>query len=378
MKICLISGSYPNTRCGVGDQVRCLAEKLDIAGESVSVITSCQAEVKASAHIKVYPEIDHWQAPGIKTIVRLLDRIQPEVVNLHYPSAGFEKGLAPNLLFAWLHWRRPQWRRVLTLHEYGTYTTKGRLRLWPAIRFAQRVICTNQWDQSQVQQNHAARTAGIQVIPLGSNVGSLEENPAAGERSFVLPDQQKTWLLHFGTVMPNKGWEIMLPALRRLKNEQQNIGLVVVGALEPQRYAYHKKVHDMIQSLGLSEDIHFTGYLATDHIADVFAKFSLAVQPYTEGVQLNRSSLIALLAYGKAVISTDSMLLLEQLTHGKHFWGVLPNDDKALAEGIKLVLKDPVLIQRLQAGALSAAQYFSWKRIVSLYRGVYQQLLGRV
>jgi glycosyltransferase involved in cell wall biosynthesis len=374
MKICLISGSYPNTHCGVGDQVSCLAEKLAAEGETVSVITSVKQEITSAHNVTVYPVVPDWSARQLPALVRCLDQIHPHIINLHYPSLGYEKGLAPNLLFAWLAWKRPQWKRVLTVHEYETYTMKGRLRLFPAIRFAHRVVCTNKQDQKLVWQMHAPDTSQVQVIPLGSNVGSAEECSKKEVPQYPLPVQKKEWLLHFGTVMPNKGWETLLPALHRLKKENLDIGLLVAGVLEPERYTFHQYVQRTIEQLDLQQEIHFTGYLSIEQIPAVFALCTIAVQPYTDGVRLNRSSLIALLAFGKAVISSDAIMEIEQLIHGKHFWAVLPNDDKDLAEGIKKVMSDPDLLQRLQKGALQTAKYFSWKRIVSLYRGMYKQL----
>jgi len=377
MKICLLSGSYPPIHCGVGDQVQCLAEGLAAAGETVAVVTSAGGLLPVSNRITIHPVISNWRAGSMRALLRIMDRINPDIIHLHYPSLGFGHGLAPNLFFPLLRCLRPQWKCLVTLHEYFTYTLRGRWRLWPVIRSAQRIVCTNQLDQKYVLKDHAAGRARIQVIPLGSSVGSLQQNDQNQLKPFPLPAPDKNWLLHFGTVMPNKGWEVMIPALQQLIREGRKIGLLVAGELDPASYVYHRKIRSMIQDAGLTDTIYFTGYLSKEQIAEVFTTCSIAVQPYTDGAQLNRSSFIALLAYGRAIITTDPLYLLEHLRHGRQFWGVIPHDPKALAEGIKLLLDDQDLVKRLQTGAAAAADYFAWPRIIKLYYGLYRQLLAQ-
>lgn len=376
MRICLVSGSYPPVRCGVGDQVAQLAARLAAAGEEVHVLTSAGAAVEESgSNPSIHARVSTWRLHGLHALLRHIARINPHIVHVHYPSLGYAKGLAPNALFIWRQAARAPWRSVVTLHEYAMFGRKGRLRLWPMVRFAHRVICTNQRDGGQVIKDHAQAEGRLQIIPLGSNVGSLAEATKSQSPAFTLPRQDLNWLVHFGTIMPNKGWEVMIPALQRLVRGGLPFGLLVVGELQPERYAYHRRVAEMIGRGGLHERIYFTGYLNQEEIAGILLSHRVVVQPYTDGARLNHSSFIAALAYGRAILTTDPLYLLEQVQHGRHFWGIIPHDDRALAEGMKRLAQNDGLVDKLQQGAREAAAYFAWPRIINLYRGAYQQLM---
>ncbi len=373
MKVCLVSGSYPPVQCGVGDQTERLAEGLAQADESVTVLTTRSVPASSPGRVTVIPDLPDWSCTRLPALIKRIRRMNPDIIHLQYPSLGFERGLAPNLLFPALRLQRLPAKRVLTLHEYASLTWKGRWRLWLTLRWAHRIICTNRRDQEVLAADFPGCQGKLQVIPLGSTVGSREE--AAGNESAesLLPKENKTWLLHFGSVMPNKGWEVLVPALRQLRDEGRSVGLLAVSDLQPARYAYHRRVSDLIQASGLSSHIQFTGYLPTDQVSRKMQACCLAVQPYTDGARLNHSTFVAVLAHGLAVVTTDPLHLLEEVKHGRQFWGVIPRDPKALADGIKHLLDHPDLVEKLRKGAAQAADYFSWDRIIRLTRCVYQQ-----
>jgi glycosyltransferase involved in cell wall biosynthesis len=241
---------------------------------------------------------------------------------------------------------------------------------------SQRIICTNQHDRANVKSFHPSCDERLEVIPLASSMGSLATESMVAAEKYSLPDARKIWLLNFGTIMPNKGWETLLAALRILKDEDRKIGLLVAGELQPGKYAYHKIIQNKIRELKLEACIHFTGYFPAEQAPSILTACPIAVQPYNAGLSLRRSSFIALLAYGRAIVTTDPMYLLENVRHGHSFWGVIPNDPQALAEGIRHVLDHPEVMQRLMAGARQAAPYFSWQRVINLHQSLYQQVIN--
>ncbi|MEW6516875.1 MAG: glycosyltransferase family 4 protein [candidate division FCPU426 bacterium] len=369
MRVCLISASYPPVRCGVGDQVYLQAERLSAAGESVQVLTSASVAAPPAAQVELLPLQLDWNAARTLELAAHVRRLAPEVVHLHYPALGYGLGLAPNLLFPALELTGFRGRRVATLHEYRQFTWKGKARLWPTLRFAHRLICTNRLDQKALENDFPSCREKIQIIPLG--------NPLEAETPEAATGPAATDLVHFGTIMPNKGWEDLLLALARLKGQGRPQRLLAVTALEPEAYAYHRIVKQRIQALGLEAEVVFTGYLPAAEAGAALRSGRIAVQPYSEGARLNRSSLVAVLAHGLAVISTDPPLALEELTANRHFWAVRPRDPVDLAQGILHLLDHPELTASLRREALEVSRaYFSWERIISLTRGMYRQILA--
>lgn len=359
MRVCLVCGSWPPVRCGVGDYAHCLARALaGRAGGQVEVV--------------VLPPQRSWRGWAAGGAARRILGLRPDIVHLQYPSAGYGRGLAPNLLFGWLRLLGSAARCVLTVHEYQQYTLLGKLRLWPALALAQAVICTNHADRRAVRAFQPRVRNRLRVIPLGSSVG----HDLQARSGLKTGRGRRFWLAHFGTVMPNKGWEILLPALSLLAAEKVPVGLKVAGSLDPGRYAYHAQVAQEIKSRGLEGRVVFSGYLPPPDVGRVLREScGLAVQPYTRGASLNRSSLVAVLAHGLAVMTTRPGRPLEHLRHGQEYWCVEPTP-AALAQGIKDLLSAPSLVARLQAGARRAARRFAWSKIAGATLKVYNNRRG--
>ncbi len=377
MKICLVTGSFPEMRCGVGDYTRCLANELIKAGHQVTVLTSNRKEVLKLGELEVRPEIRSWRSFNLWQLLREIDRINPQIVHLQYPSLGYGRGLAPNLLLPVLRLLRPRVKCIITLHEYAIFSWLGKLRLWLTLAMAHGIVCTNHHDRRSLRKMQSRALRRVRIIPLGSSVGSIFENAGVkGHNNLIFEtmpelDRNKTWLVHFGTVMPNKGWEIIIPAYSQLKQEGRLVGMLVAGELDDRQYAYHSRVKAMIREAGLNEHIRFTGFLSAEAAGRVIGSCRIAVLPFYGGARLNRSSMVAMLSWGLAVLTTTPARPLEKLWPGRHFWTVEPGSPHALAQGIKILLDDPALVKRLQTGAREAAERFSWNRIVRQTQELY-------
>jgi glycosyltransferase involved in cell wall biosynthesis len=377
MKICLVTGSFPEMRCGVGDYTRCLANELTKAGHQVTVLTSDRKEVRKMGDSDLRPKIRSWRSFNLWQLLREIDRINPRIVHLQYPSLGYGRGLAPNLLLPVLRWFRPRIKCIITLHEYAIFSWLGKLRLWLTLAMAHGIVCTNHHDRRSLRKMQSRALRRVRIIPLGSSVGSIFENAGVkGHNNLIFEtmpelDRNKTWLVHFGTVMPNKGWEIIIQAYSQLKQEGRLVGMLVAGELDDRQYAYHSRVKAMIREAGLNEHIRFTGFLSAESAGRVISSCCIAVLPFYGGARLNRSSMVAMLSWGLAVLTTTPARPLEKLWPGRHFWTVEPGSPHALAQGIKILLDDPVLVDRLQTGAREAASRFSWSRIVRQTQELY-------
>ncbi len=366
--VCLISGAYPPTHCGVGDYTACLAQALQRQGVKVSVITSgTSMSPEVISGVTVYRSVASWGWSGLQACERLLRQCAPDTVHLQYPGLGFERGATPTFLLSYLAWRMPSCRRGITLHEYAMFTWRGKARLWPALTDAHAVVCTNHADRRALRR-FARHVQPVRVIPLGSAINPDDVPPDV----FPAPTPgEQTWV-HFGSVMPNKGWDVLLRAWALWQTLRPANILDVFAELDPDKYATHREVESLRHTLGLASRVVFRGYLPAAEIhAALRVSSGLAVLPFTEGARLNRSSLVALLNAGLAVVSTGPSAPLEGLRHGETVWYVAPGDPKALLAGLAQVAQDAELAQRLQAGARRVAGRFAWTRIAGQHVKLY-------
>ncbi len=364
MNICLISGSFPPARCGVGDYTARLASALAQEKHQVVVITSAGRPTADFTAMTVRPVVKHWGLAGMRSLFAVLQPLHPDVVHVQYPSTGYGRALGINMLFILLKLMLPHVQRVITLHEYEVFSWKGRLRLWLTVKTAHKVICTNHHDATLLKKRMPRLK--LQVIPIGSNVGEKNQAqqplPANGE---VMQ------LLHFGTVMPNKGWATMIAALEALAARGLQARLTVMSSLEGKAYLYHQEVASMIERSSVAAWIRFTGYLDEAALAALAGNDDIVVLPFSNGLRLNRGSFVAMLAYGKAIITTEPPFEIEGMAHGQICWMVPPGDAATLAETIIRLWHDPQTRRQLRARAAVAAKRFAWPVIAQKTLAVY-------
>jgi len=107
------------------------------------------------------------------------------------------------------------------------------------------------------------------------------------------------------------------------------------------------------------------GFLATD----------VCALPYVEGASLRHGTFMAALAHGRAIVTTQPLVPLDELRDGENVLLVPPNDADALAAGIRRVMADSALCARLERGSSELAQQFTWGRIAIRTAEVYERAM---
>jgi len=92
----------------------------------------------------------------------------------------------------------------------------------------------------------------------------------------------------------------------------------------------------------------------------------LVVLPLTETYMVHVGSmplkLFEYMAAGVPILATDLPSIRDVLRHNENAWLVPPGDPKALAEGIRHLLKNPELAERLARQAREDVRQYTWKR----------------
>ena len=117
--------------------------------------------------------------------------------------------------------------------------------------------------------------------------------------------------------------------------------------------------------MGLSERVHFTGYVPTAEVSSAFAAVDLCALPYADGVSFHHGTLMAALAHGQAIISTQPPIALPELVHGENAWLLPPENPRALTAAIITLSTDVPRRQQLTRGAAELSAQFSWDRIAT-------------
>ena len=321
MKIAMITGEFPPMPGGVGDFTRILAERLQELGHDVSVLSRAGT---ASQTLPV-STVDGWGLNSRRQIRAWIQRVNPDIVNLQFQTAAFDMSplvhFLPNALPVPL---------VTTFHDLRApylFPKAGPLRQWIVMKLARSsagVITTNQEDDLRLNSLQKRR-----LIPIGSSIPrrALSPHDRLACRHSLGANADTFLLGHFGFVKAIKGVHHLIEALAKIRREQQDCRLVFIGGRsnsvdDSEDGRYLRDLDERISRLDLEDAVHSTGYLPDAQVATYFNAVDLMVLPFEDGASYRRSSLIAAIHQGCAILTTEPALEIEAFAHGRNLWFV--------------------------------------------------------
>jgi glycosyltransferase involved in cell wall biosynthesis len=197
-----------------------------------------------------------------------------------------------------------------------------------------------------------------------------ESDPAALQSVRQMYNLPERFLLFVGLLEPRKNLPVLLQAFASLPPQQPQAKLVIVGR---QGWMYQQTLQ-LVQSLGLEQQVHFTGYVNQADLPRVYNLAEMAVYPSTyEGFGL---PVLEAMACGTPVITTNVSSMPE--IAGEAGVMVPPGDMTALAQAIERLLSDPLERQRRAALGLERAAQFTWERTAAETLDVYAHSMGTI
>ncbi len=158
-------------------------------------------------------------------------------------------------------------------------------------------------------------------------------------------DGHRLKLLFVGRVCRDKGIEVLLDALKLLKDE--NLTLDVVGTGDD---SYVEQLKQIAEDSGISGRVHWLGFHEDVHPFIESADVVVCPSIVREACPL---SVLECMAHGKAVIASDNGGQAEFVASGRNGVLVPSGDPEGLAEAIRGIIASLELRQRLGLNALS-------------------------
>jgi glycosyltransferase involved in cell wall biosynthesis len=241
-----------------------------------------------------------------------------------------------------------------------------------------------------------SRLAGTRLAPklvpivIGSNIQC--EPPPGYDRAACRaqwgagPDD---WLLgYFGFLNVGKGGGTLMRALAELVQAGHPARLLMVGgqigSSDPTNRAYLERVEALIRELGLTDRVQWTGFMPNDQVSANLLAADCAVLPYREGATLRHGSLMAALAHGLPIVSTEAENaspdldgIFPAVIGGQNALLSAPEDHVAIARAVTRVMTDDELRARLRRASLDLASHFEWDAIARKHLELYERLKER-
>jgi hypothetical protein len=377
----LVTGEYPPQPGGVSDYTRLVARGLAEAGDRVHVwCPPAPGPVRAPASgggVEVHRELGGLGPRDLARAGRLLDRYPAPrrlLVQWVPHSYGYR---SLNLPFcAWLLQRAAARgdRVELMVHEPFLSYRRGawkqnaaaavqRLMTAVLLRAAHRVWVAAPLWEVWWRPFALGRAVPFSWLPIPGNV------PVRGDAEAVARVRERyagggTLLGHFGTYGPDVAAALraVLPDLLRGGDERS---LLLVG-----RGSRAFRDELLRESRDLEDRVHATGGLPAGETSSHLAAIDLLVQPYPDGVNARRGSLLALLEHGRAVVTTSGRLT-EALWSESGAVALAPDGDAgALVSHAERLLGDAR--ERARLGSAARALYesrFDVRHTVAALRG---------
>jgi len=226
-----------------------------------------------------------------------------------------------------------------------------------ALGCARHVIATSATVARLLVEHYGVPSGTVSVVEPGTDRVSTAPRNGAGVVK----------LLAVGSVIPRKGYDVLIAALARLRHLPWQLVIAGDCGRSPQTY---RQVKGEIGRLGLADRVSLLGAVAFDELAPLYASADLFVLPSRfEGYGMAYAEAIA---HGVPVVGTTAGAIPDTVPAAA---GVLvaPDDIEALAVALQRVIENPADRERLAAGA-RAATFPSWPQQAALFA----RLLERV
>lgn len=209
----------------------------------------------------------------------------------------------------------------------------------------------------------------IRVIPHGIPDLPLVAT-SQGKRVAGLED--RTIILTFGLLGPNKGIEVMIQAMSDVVKEMPDALYVVLGATHPnvlsaEGESYRRSLESMAQAMGLEWHVAFHNEFVSNRKLHKYLQMAdFYVTPYLLEKQIVSGTLAFALGVGRVIISTPYWYAQELLADG-HGRLVPFNDPEAIAQAILQLKNNPEDYLKIHNRAYAKGRTMTWPVVGEAY-----------
>ena len=204
---------------------------------------------------------------------------------------------------------------------------------------------------AELEQRFGRRRA-VAVVPDGTRL--------AADQGRATVEDRRPVIVYAGHLYAWKGVDVLLEALRELGDVR---GLIVGGHEKEPDLA---RLREQAARLGIADRVMFTGLVAPPDVAGHLRAGSVLVLPNPASAISTRFTsplkLFEYMAAGRPIVASDLPSIREVLRHEQNALLVEPGNAVALAAGVRRLLDDRPLADRLAQAAVTDVASYSWDR----------------
>ena len=305
MKLCVITGTLPPAKCGVGDYSEALYSALiknyDV---DLDIITSKGNKYDGTS-LDIHDIVEKWEFSNLKVILHKIKQINPDLIHIQYPTSAYGKNVFINILPVILKFKG--YKLVSTIHEYSDNSKIGKIRIWPNILLSDSIIVVDEQYINDIRKMYIFKNKYIKFINIGSNIpkASISMEERIDIRNKIIQGKHSNIMSYFGFIHEKKGIEYVIYSLKDLKSKGLlKTKFLIIGELNTQN-EYHNSILNLINNLNLNEDIYVTGYLPKEEVSKYLNASDFAIFPFVDGLSYKNGSFLAAYQEGLPTITTN-------------------------------------------------------------------------
>jgi glycosyltransferase involved in cell wall biosynthesis len=275
---------------------------------------------------------------------------------------------------------------VITVHdlteiaapEVGSSRVVQTARLWfarRALERADRILAVSENAKRELERGFEVPAGKIEVVYNAVDERFMSEPlPADAEQILARYAVDGPFVLYVGNIRPQKNLARLIEAFAVVKNELRDdarfskLKLLVIGdSLAP-----HPDLRRAVVRTRLREDVRFLGFVPLGTLRVFYASARAFLYPSLyEGFGLPP---LEAMAHGAPVLASDASALPEVLGNA----ALLVNAENVfeLARGIRQIVTEEDLRERLIAAGRAMVRKYSWERSAGEVLGVYESVFA--
>jgi glycosyltransferase involved in cell wall biosynthesis len=263
---------------------------------------------------------------------------------------------------------------VLTVHDvkphYERFVSRASF-IKRSLHIPKRLIVHYENGQKQLADHWGICSDHIDVIPHGIMPVQNPPTMADARKKLNLP-QDRQIILFFGGIRPNKGLDVLLKALKIVKERNERVLLVIAGGLLG-RFSF-ESYSDTIRKAGLSDHVRtFIDFIPEEDVDYFFAASNLVVLPYLK-FEAQSGVLLRAYAHKKPVVASNLGAMGELVSSDNIGLTVEPGAIEPLARAVINALDGLDKFQSRYSPELESK--YSWEHIAELTMRSYEAAIN--
>lgn len=378
-RVALVGNHLPR-RCGIATFTHELHRAISASRPD---LTTCVVAMNDHGRAYDYPaEVVQFQIRDesieeYAKAAKFLNDAHFDVVSLQHEFGIFGGEAGSHIIALLARLRMPV---VTTLHTVlPAPTPKQREVLSRVIELSTKVVVMAEKARELLHSVYGIASAKILMIPHGvPDVPFVDTHDAKAKFGFG----DRTVILTFGLLSPNKGIEVMIDAMPAILAGCPDAIYLVLGATHPnlvleQGESYRESLVARAVALGVdSRVVFFNQFVDKATLLDFISMCDVYVTPYLNESQMTSGTLAYSFGLGRAVVSTPYWHARELLADGR---GILVpvSDPAAIGREITKLLNNDVRRHTMRKRAYAFSREMTWDQTASRHLVVLDEAHAR-